>query len=73
MANNSGDAVEDLEAYGDDRKGVSVADGKDNSTTKQGASKEFAKAKADGRLRRVNSQIHLTFLELLLTSCTEGN
>ena len=55
-----GDAVEkDLEAYGDEWKGVSVADGKDTLYNPSKAKEEFAKAKADLQAQGVEFPIHL--------------
>ena len=55
-----GDAVEkDLEAYGDEWKGVSVADGKDTLYNPTKAKEEFAKAKADLQAQGVEFPIHL--------------
>ena len=55
-----GDAVEkDLEAYGDEWKGVSVADGKDTLYNPNKAKEEFAKAKADLQAQGVEFPIHL--------------
>ena len=55
-----GDAVEkDLEAFGDDWKGVSVADGKDTLYNPTKAKEEFAKAKADLQAQGVEFPIHL--------------
>ena len=55
-----GDAVEkDLEAYGDEWKGVSVADGKDTLYNPNKAKEEFAKAKADLQSQGVEFPIHL--------------
>ena len=55
-----GDAVEkDLEAYGDEWKGVSVADGKDTLYNPTRAKEEFAKAKADLQAQGVEFPIHL--------------
>ena len=55
-----GDAVEkDLEAYGDEWKGVSVADGKDTLYNPSKAKEEFAKAKAELQSQRVEFPIHL--------------
>ena len=55
-----GDAVEkDLEAYGDEWKGVSVADGKDTLYNPSRAKEEFAKAKADLQAQGVEFPIHL--------------
>ena len=55
-----GDAVEkDLEAYGDEWKGVSVADGKDTLYNPTKAKEEFAKAKADLQSQGVEFPIHL--------------
>lgn len=55
-----GDAVEkDLEAYGDEWKGVSVADGKDTLYNPSKAKEEFAKAKADLQSQGVEFPIHL--------------
>ena len=55
-----GDAVEkDLEAYGDEWKGVSVADGKDTQYNPTKAKEEFAKAKADLQAQGVEFPIHL--------------
>ena len=55
-----GDAVEkDLEAYGDEWKGVSVADGKDTLYNPTKAKEEFAKAKADMQAQGVEFPIHL--------------
>ena len=55
-----GDAVEkDLEAYGDEWKGVSVADGKDTLYNPRKAKEEFAKAKADLQAQGVEFPIHL--------------
>ena len=55
-----GDAVEkDLEAYGDEWKGVSVADGKDTLYNPTKAKQEFAKAKADLQAQGVEFPIHL--------------
>ena len=55
-----GDAVEkDLEAYGDEWKGVSVADGKDTLYNPNKAKEEFAKAK--GRLAVSRSWIPNSF------------
>lgn len=55
-----GDAVEkDLEAYGDEWKGVSVADGKDTLYNPSKAKEEFAKAKADLQPQGVEFPIHL--------------
>lgn len=55
-----GDAVEkDLEAYGDEWKGVSVADGKDTLYNPSKAKEEFAKAKAELQSQGVEFPIHL--------------
>lgn len=55
-----GDAVEkDLEAYGDEWKGVSVADGKDTLYNPNKAKEEFAKAKAELQSQGVEFPIHL--------------
>jgi len=55
-----GDAVEkDLEAYGDEWKGVSVADGKDTLYNPSKAKEEFSKAKADLQAQGVEFPIHL--------------
>ncbi|MBS6741890.1 MAG: peptide ABC transporter substrate-binding protein [Streptococcus parasanguinis] len=55
-----GDVVEkDLEAYGDEWKGVSVADGKDTLYNPTRAKEEFAKAKADLQAQGVEFPIHL--------------
>lgn len=55
-----GDAVEkDLEAYGGEWKGVSVADGKDTLYNPSKAKEEFAKAKADLQAQGVEFPIHL--------------
>lgn len=55
-----GDAVEkDLEVYGDEWKGVSVADGKDTLYNPTKAKEEFAKAKADLQAQGVEFPIHL--------------
>ena len=55
-----GDTVEkDLEAYGDEWKGVSVADGKDTLYNPTKAKEEFAKAKADLQAQGVEFPIHL--------------
>lgn len=55
-----GDAVEkDLEAYGDEWEGVSVADGKDTLYNPNKAKEEFAKAKADLQAQGVEFPIHL--------------
>ena len=55
-----GDAVEkDLEVYGDEWKGVSVADGKDTLYNPSKAKEEFAKAKADLQAQGVEFPIHL--------------
>jgi len=55
-----GEAVEkDLEAYGDEWKGVSVADGKDTLYNPTKAKEEFAKAKADLQAQGVEFPIHL--------------
>lgn len=55
-----GDAVEkDLEAYGDEWKGVSVADGKETLYNPSKAKEEFAKAKADLQAQGVEFPIHL--------------
>lgn len=55
-----GDAVEkDLEVYGDEWKGVSVADGKDTLYNPNKAKEEFAKAKADLQAQGVEFPIHL--------------
>ena len=55
-----GDAVEkDLEAYGDEWKGVSVADWKDTLYNPTKAKEEFAKAKADLQAQGVEFPIHL--------------
>ena len=55
-----GDAVEkDLEAYGDEWKGVSVADGKDTLYNPSKAKEEFVKAKADLQAQGVEFPIHL--------------
>ena len=55
-----GDAVEkDLEAYGDEWKGVSVADGKDTLYNPTKAKEEFAKAKAELQSQGVEFPIHL--------------
>ena len=55
-----GDAVEkDLEAYGDEWKGISVADGKDTLYNPSKAKEEFAKAKADLQAQGVEFPIHL--------------
>ena len=55
-----GDAVEkDLEAYRDEWKGVSVADGKDTLYNPTKAKEEFAKAKADLQAQGVEFPIHL--------------
>lgn len=55
-----GDAVEkDLEAYGDEWKGVSVVDGKDTLYNPSKAKEEFAKAKADLQAQGVEFPIHL--------------
>ena len=55
-----GDAVEkDLEAYGDEWKGVSVADGKDTLYNPSKAKEDFAKAKADLQAQGVEFPIHL--------------
>lgn len=55
-----GDAVEkDLEAYGDEWKGVSVADGKDTLYNPNKAKEEFTKAKADLQAQGVEFPIHL--------------
>lgn len=55
-----GDAVEkDLEAYGDEWKGVSVADGKDTLYNPTKAKEEFAKAKAELQAQGVEFPIHL--------------
>ena len=55
-----GYAVEkDLEAYGDEWKGVSVADGKDTLYNPSKAKEEFAKAKADLQAQGVEFPIHL--------------
>lgn len=55
-----GDAVEkDLEAYGDEWKGGSVADGKDTLYNPSKAKEEFAKAKADLQAQGVEFPIHL--------------
>lgn len=55
-----GDAVEkDLEAYGDEWKGVSVADGKDTLYNPSKAKEEFAKAEADLQAQGVEFPIHL--------------
>lgn len=55
-----GDAVEkNLEAYGDEWKGVSVADGKDTLYNPTKAKEEFAKAKADLQAQGVEFPIHL--------------
>ena len=55
-----GDAVEkDLEAYGDEWKGVSVADGKDTLYNPSKAKEEFTKAKADLQAQGVEFPIHL--------------
>lgn len=55
-----GDAVEkDLEDYGDEWKGVSVADGKDTLYNPTKAKEEFAKAKADLQAQGVEFPIHL--------------
>lgn len=55
-----GNAVEkDLEAYGDEWKGVSVADGKDTLYNPNKAKEEFAKAKADLQAQGVEFPIHL--------------
>lgn len=55
-----GDAVEkDLEAYGAEWKGVSVADGKDTLYNPTKAKEEFAKAKADLQAQGVEFPIHL--------------
>lgn len=55
-----GDAVEkDLEAYGDEWKVVSVADGKDTLYNPTKAKEEFAKAKADLQAQGVEFPIHL--------------
>ena len=55
-----GDEVEkDLEAYGDEWKGVSVADGKDTLYNPSKAKEEFAKAKADLQAQGVEFPIHL--------------
>ena len=55
-----GDAVEkDLEAYGDEWKGVSVADGKDTLYNPSKAKEEFAKAKAELQAQGVEFPIHL--------------
>ena len=55
-----GDAVEkDLEAYGDEWKGVSVADGKDILYNPSKAKEEFAKAKAELQSQGVEFPIHL--------------
>ena len=55
-----GDAVEkDIEAYGDEWKGVSVADGKDTLYNPSKAKEEFAKAKADLQAQGVEFPIHL--------------
>ena len=55
-----GDAVEkDLEAYGAEWKGVSVADGKDTLYNPSKAKEEFAKAKADLQAQGVEFPIHL--------------
>ena len=54
-----GDAVEkDLEVYGDEWKGVSVADGKDTLYNPNKAKEEFAKAKADLQAQGVEFPIH---------------
>ena len=54
-----GDAVEkDLEAYGDEWKGVSVADGKDTLYNPSKAKEEFAKAKADLQAQGAEFPIH---------------
>ena len=54
------DAVEkDLEAYGDEWKGVSVADGKDTLYNPSKAKEEFAKAKAELQSQGVEFPIHL--------------
>ena len=55
-----GDAVEkDLEAYGDEWKGISVADGKDTLYNPTKAKEEFAKAKAELQSQGVEFPIHL--------------
>ena len=55
-----GDAVEkDLEAYGDEWKGVSVADGKDTLYDPTKAKEEFAKAKEALQAQGVEFPIHL--------------
>ena len=55
-----GDTVEkDLEAYGDEWKGISVADGKDTLYNPTKAKEEFAKAKADLQAQGVEFPIHL--------------
>ena len=55
-----GDAVEkDLEAYGDEWKGISVADGKDTLYNPTKAKEEFAKAKAELQAQGVEFPIHL--------------
>lgn len=55
-----GDTVEkDLEAYGDEWKGVSVADGKDTLYNPSKAKEEFAKAKAELQSQGVEFPIHL--------------
>ena len=55
-----GDAVEkNLEAYGDEWKGVSVADGKDTLYNPSKAKEEFAKAKAELQSQGVEFPIHL--------------
>ena len=55
-----GDAVEkDLEAYGDEWKGVSVADGKDTLYNSTKAKEEFAKAKEALQAQGVEFPIHL--------------
>ena len=59
MANNLGMQKKDLEAYGDEWKGVSVADGKDTLYNPTKAKEEFCKAKAEFQAQGVEFPIHL--------------